>query len=312
MPPYVSSPPQSDPTGTAVETAYRFCHDLTRHHAKTFYAASHFLPVEKRRACYAVYAFCRYVDDIVDVAVEDGTMTLQDARLLVEQWRDAVSAICDGHTATPFANDETAMILLAWEDTIQRYHIQRSLPEALIEGVLMDTVTSRYGTYDELLHYCYNVASVVGLMTSSIFGCRTESALRQAVDLGLAMQLTNIVRDVREDAGRGRIYIAQDDLARYGLSDDDILERRWSPAMRELIVDYVQRAETLYRSAESGIAALEQDSRMTVHLMSINYRRILRHVAAMDYNVFLGRARTSLAEKLLSIPRAWWASRVQS
>lgn len=290
--------------------AYEVCRRVTFTHAKTFYFASHFIPKSKRAACYAVYAFCRYVDDIVDVAMERGDVTRDDAIRLVEQWRSDVGALYADTQPTTDNTDsqrsyESQAVLMAWEDTLTRYHIPRHLPEELIEGVLMDTTITRFTTYDDLREYCYKVASVVGLMTSEIFGFSDQRAVPHAVDLGIAMQLTNIIRDVKEDAARDRIYLPSEEYTQFNITEADILQGRWSSSMRELIHFQVERADALYTSADHGIPYLDDDSRLTVQLMSTNYRKILRVVESMDYNVFRGRASTSTMQKIASIPTAW-------
>ncbi len=291
-----------------VEHDYEVCRQVTFTHAKTFYFASHFIPRKKRAACYAVYAFCRYVDDIVDVAMEQGHVTRDDACRLVEQWRTAVGQLYDGAT-TSSSSEVSHHVLRAWEHTLQQYHIPRHLPEELIEGVLMDTEVSRFATFDDLREYCYKVASVVGLMTSEIFQYSSAEAIPHAIDLGIAMQLTNIIRDVKEDAVRGRIYLPQDELAAYGVSEADVLASRWSENMHRLMQFQVERAHAYYDSADCGIAYLEPDSRLTVQLMSTNYRNILTVVERADFNVFQGRASTSLWQKVSTIPTAWWKVR---
>jgi phytoene synthase len=298
----------------SISAAYEVCRRVTRTHAKTFYAASHFIPSEKRNACYAVYAFCRYVDDIVDVAMERGDVTREDAVRLVEQWRSEVGQVYSGDrhkgaNAPDMAHQDRAAVLLAWEDTLQKYHIPRHLPEELIEGVLMDTTITRFATYAELEVYCYKVASVVGLMTSEIFGYSSPDALSYAVDLGIAMQLTNIIRDVKEDAVRGRIYLAHEDMVRYEVSEQDILTNRCTKNVRGLVAEYIRRADVLYRKADTGIAMLESSSMVTVLLMSRNYQKILRVVEGMDYNVFLRRASIGLLPKLMAVPSAYFEAR---
>jgi phytoene synthase len=298
----------------SISAAYEVCRRVTRTHAKTFYAASHFIPAEKRNACYAVYAFCRYVDDIVDVAMERGDVTREDAVRLVEQWRNEVGQVYSGDrhkgaNAPDMAHQDRAAVLLAWEDTLQKYHIPRHLPEELIEGVLMDTTITRFATYAELEVYCYKVASVVGLMTSEIFGYSSPDALSYAVDLGIAMQLTNIIRDVKEDAVRGRIYLAHEDMVRYEVSEQDILTNRFTKNVRGLVAEYIRRADVLYRKADTGIAMLESSSMVTVLLMSRNYQKILRVVEGMDYNVFLRRASIGLLPKLMAVPSAYFEAR---
>lgn len=290
--------------------AYEVCRRVTFTHAKTFYFASHFIPKSKRAACYAVYAFCRYVDDIVDVAMERGDVTRDDAIRLVEQWRSDVGALYADALPTTDDTDshrsyESQAVLMAWEDTLSRYHIPRHLPEELIEGVLMDTTITRFTTYEDLREYCYKVASVVGLMTSEIFGFSDERAVLHAVDLGIAMQLTNIIRDVKEDVASDRIYLPSEEYTQFNITEEDILQCRWSASMHDLIRFQVERADALYTSADRGISYLDPDSRLTVQLMSTNYRKILRVVESMDYNVFRGRASTSTMQKIASIPSAW-------
>ncbi|CAN5556087.1 phytoene/squalene synthase family protein [soil metagenome] len=290
--------PQDSAFTLDAAAAYEYCRELTYLHAKTFYFASHFIPKCKRNACYAVYAFCRYVDDLIDVAMENGDVTPGDARQIVEQWNSAIQNVYNGHAANH-------PIVVAWEDTLRHYKIPRSLPVELIEGVLMDTTVSRFETFDELREYCYKVASVVGLMTSEIFGYSSAMALDHAVDLGIAMQLTNIIRDVREDAGKGRIYLPQSELRRFGVQEADILALRHTEQLQDLIKELVRLAESYYHRADKGIAYLEKNSRLTVTLMSSNYRGILGEIRRQDYNVMQKRASTSLAQKVLSIPTSW-------
>ncbi len=294
-----------------IQAAYEVCRQVTFKHAKTFYFASHFIPQSKRAACYAVYAFCRYVDDIVDVAMERGDVTREDAIRLVEQWRSEVGRLYEDTTSAP-SDEETQVsraVLLAWEDTLERYHIPRNLPEELIEGVLMDTTVSRFDTFDDLWDYCYKVASTVGLMTSEIFHYASPDAVPHAIDLGIAMQLTNIIRDVKEDAERGRIYLPREELARFKVTEEEVLQHEWSDRFRALIAFQVKRADEYYDSADKGIPYLDADSRLTVQLMSTNYRKILRVVEGMGLNVFQRRASTTLWQKVAAIPTAWLAVR---
>lgn len=295
-----------------IEQAYQVCRAVTKTHAKTFYAASHFIPRDKRDACYAVYAFCRYVDDLIDVAMEQGDLSREDAVALIEHWRSDVASLYDPsatRSTTDPAYRDRAAVLRAWEHTLQHYHIPRNLPNELIEGVLMDTTISRFQTFDQLKEYCYKVASVVGLMTSEIFGYKSADALPRAVDLGIAMQLTNIIRDVKEDAVRGRIYLAQEDMLLFGVSEQDVLDHVFSPELKALIIEYVRRADAYYASSDSGVSLLSPDSMLTVLLMSRNYQKILREVEKMDCNIFERRASTTLFTKILAIPSAFVESR---
>ena len=286
----------------SIEQAYQHCKDVTFHHAKTFFFASLFLQKEKRKACYAVYAFCRYVDDLVDNAPKESLM--QDTILLVENWRSAIQSVYEGHSHTNLDHG-TQLVMKAWADTLQHYSIPPHLPEELIEGVLMDTYLDRFETFDALYTYCYKVASVVGLMTSEIFRYSHSDALPHAIDLGIAMQLTNICRDIAEDADRGRIYIPKSELLEFGVSEEDILQKKCTPAFQTLMKYQVERANAYYDSADKGIPYLDKDSRLTVQLMSTNYRRILNKLKSMNYDPFIERAHLTFTEKLLAVPRAY-------
>jgi phytoene synthase len=294
-----------------IASSYQYCRELTRTHARTFYFASHVLPRAKRDACYTVYAFCRYVDDLVDVAVERDNVTPQDARILVERWQAALRDVYDGKQPgnVDGSDLEVHPILTAWADTLSRYRIPRHLPDELVEGVLMDTVVDRFATMEDLRVYCYKVASVVGLMTSEIFGYDDPACLEQAIDLGIAMQLTNIIRDVKEDADRGRIYLPQSMMQEFGVREEDVLAHSFTPELAALLRALVALADHAYDTADLGILHLNADSRLTVQLMSTNYRQILRAVERLDMNVFRSRARTTTLQKLAGIPRAWWTLR---
>jgi len=285
-----------------IEQAYEHCRKVTFQHAKTFYFASLFLEKEKRKACYAVYAFCRYVDDLVDNAPKESL--IDDTVQLVEQWRIAIRSVYEG--ASQITLDAgTSLVMQAWADTLTHYSIPSNLPEELIEGVLMDTYLDRFETFDELYTYCYKVASVVGLMTSEIFRYSHPDALPHAIDLGIAMQLTNICRDISEDADRGRIYIPKTELLEFNVSEAEVLQKQCTPAFQALMKFQVERANAYYDSADKGIPYLDKDSRLTVQLMSTNYRRILNKLQTMKYNPFLERAHLTFSEKLLAVPRAY-------
>jgi phytoene synthase len=292
-------------TNQYTAAAYEHCRSITLNCAKTFYFASLFLQKDKRRACYAVYAFCRYVDDLIDNAPQG---TLKETTLqLISTWRSALQNVYNSGNIKDQLPGETQLVMIAWADTLQRYSIPAHLPEELIEGVLMDTYITRFPDFQSLYSYCYKVASVVGLMTSEIFGYSCPDALQHAIDLGIAMQLTNICRDIGEDAARGRIYLPQDELKRFEVTEQDILSGNYTPAFVELMKFQVERAHIYYQSADKGIPYLDKDSRLTVQLMSTNYRRILDKLTRMGYNSLHHRASLSFAEKLLALPRAYMA-----
>lgn len=310
-----------------VEAAYRYCRETTRRHAKSFYFSAQFLPREKRRAIYAVYALCRHVDDEVDEAAVNDE---QDARAAVERWRAQLDAVYRERTfdadsgarayplddATRMARaDESAQsgvrspVLVAWRDMLERYEIAQELPLELMRGVLMDTYQKSYETWDELRVYCYRVASVVGLMSSEIFGYSEPETLRYAESLGLAMQLTNILRDVSEDLALGRIYLPREDMRRFGVTEDDLRRGRVSESFRALMRSEIGRAREFYLEAEKGIPLLDREARFTVLLAARLYAGILDEIERAGYDVFTSRAHLSFNAKLRALPRVWREAR---
>lgn len=260
--------------------------EMTRRYAKTFYFASHALPPEKREASYALYSFCRYVDNIADEASD-----LEAARGLLDVVRRRVEEIYDaGHWGSRWA------IL---RETIERYGIPKEFLLDLIVGVEMDLAGTHCSTFAELRKYCYHVASVVGLMMARILQPDTDDALPYAEDLGTAMQLTNILRDVAEDYGMRRIYLPGDELEEWGITDDVLSGQKVTPAFRAFMQFNVARARAFYRKAEPGIRSLPDDgSRFCVRLMSTLYERILDSIEANGYDVFTHRAHVPFHQKL--------------
>jgi 15-cis-phytoene synthase len=191
-------------------------------------------------------------------------------------------------------------VLLAWNDTVARHAIPRSLVDELLAGIAMDLSVARYATFDELWVYCYRVASVVGLISMQIIG-HEPGAAEYAVKLGVALQLTNILRDVGEDAQRGRIYLPQEDLAHFGVTDEDILAGRRSAAFRELMRFEIARANALYEQSWPGIALLSADSRLAIGAAAEVYRAILAKIEQNEYDVFTKRAHVSFFEKLRTL-----------
>lgn len=291
----------------SLQEAYEYCRSVTVKHAKSFHFAARFLPAEKRQAVFPIYAFCRHVDDEID---EAATGDAAEATAAVERWRTNLKAVYDG--ALPAGDDvskEQKMVFEAWRDVIAKNPIPPSLPLELIEGVLMDTTTKRYETFDELYVYCFRVASTVGLMSSEILGYHDPKTVEYAELMGIAMQLTNILRDVREDASRGRIYLPQEDLRRFGVDDEQILTGRFDDNFDALMRFEIDRARYYYSEGEKGIAMLSPDSRFTVLLASRIYAKILDEIDACGRNVFLGRAHTTRFQKMASVPSIWLASK---
>jgi phytoene synthase len=282
-----------------LEQAYEQCERITRQHSRTFYLASQLLPAEKRRAVRALYAFCRYSDDLVDRPIKKAEESLQ-------AWRQRALS------ANPAHNDPIA---LAWADTRLRYHIPRRYAEQLIEGVGRDLAQTRYATFEELSAYCYGVASTVGLMSMHIIGFQGREALPYALKLGVALQLTNILRDVAEDWKKGRVYLPQDEMAAFGLTELDLEEQlsgqrtsiseRWQYFLRFQI----QRNRRLYAEAEPGIALLDPDGRFAIAAAAGLYQGILDDIESHHGDVFTRRAHLSAAQKLLRLPGIWRRSR---
>lgn len=278
-----------------IERAYEYCRRTTRHHAKSFYFCSQFLPRKKRRAIYAVYALCRHIDDEVD---EAGVADEAGARRAIERWRIELENVYRGGVSP-------SPVLVAWGDMLKGYAIAPELPLELMRGVLMDTYQKHYANWEELRIYCYRVAAVVGLMTSEIFGYERPETLRYAEALGLAMQLTNILRDVGEDYHMGRVYLPRDELRRFGVTSEMLASATVNEQFRELMRFEVARARDLYAEAEQGIPLLAKDARFTVLLASRLYGRILDGIEKNDYQVFTRRAHLSFAQKLRAVPRIW-------
>jgi len=278
-----------------LDEAYEHCRQLTRVHSRTFYVASGLMPSEKKTATRALYAFCRITDDIVDNASSE----LERLDKL-SQWQHAVMG--DGSPVDELAE-------LAWADTQVRYNIPHGYAQQLINGVSQDFSQNRYETFADLAEYSYGVASTVGLMAMHITGFSGEEAIPYAIKLGVALQMTNILRDVAEDWTRGRIYLPQDELHNFGLSDgtiaDGVITDRW----REFMRFQIARVHRLYDEALPGVALLDSDGRFAIAAAAGLYRAILDDIEAHDYDVFTRRAHISTFGKLSRLPRIWWNSR---
>jgi len=290
-----------------VEKSYEYCESVTKFHAKSFYFAAKFLPKHKQKAVYPIYAFCRHVDDEID---EIGDGDEAEAIKSVEKWKANLNFIYENDFNEQLTtNDKQTQVFIAWKDLLTRYKIPQNLPLELVQGVLMDTTIKRYETFEQLYVYCYRVASTVGLMSSEILGYADKNALEYAEAMGIGMQLTNILRDVKEDAEIGRIYLPQEDLRKFGVTEEQIFEGEFDENFRQMMKFQVKRARDYYEKGEKGIPMLEKDSRFTVLLASRIYGRILDKIEKLDYNVFSARAHTNKIQKLLSIPKIWFAAR---
>lgn len=276
-----------------LDDAYVHCDNVAREHSRTFYMASSLLPAPLRRSVRALYAFCRVTDDLIDRA--DG-----DLEVGLAEWR-----ACALVSPPPCDNP----VALAWADTRHRYRIPTRYADQLVAGVAADLHKTRYASFDELAVYCYGVASTVGLMSMHIIGFSGREAIPYAVKLGVAMQVTNILRDVREDWDAGRLYLPQDELAAHGLSEDDIaagcVDGRWRAFMRFQI----ERNRQLYAEAMPGIAMLHPSGRYAIAAAAELYQAILADIEAHDGDVFTRRAHLSTWGKLRRLPGIWWRTR---
>ncbi|MCB0101245.1 MAG: phytoene/squalene synthase family protein [Anaerolineales bacterium] len=275
----------------SLRQAYKHAEAITASHSKSFYFASNLLPEEKRSAVRALYAFCRTVDDIVD-EVE----SKKDRDFELAYWRSIVN------TAS-FSTDD--LVATAWADTLVRYHIPRHYALQLIDGVARDLVQNRYQTFDDLATYCYGVASTVGLMSMYIVGFKDKDAVPYAIKLGVALQMTNILRDVGEDFRNGRLYLPREELVTYGIREEDIAEGRVTDNWRQFMRFQIDRTRQLYAESWQGIKLLEREGQLAIGAASIFYQGILDVIEKNDYDVFSRRASLGALGKLAKIPAVW-------
>ena len=264
------------------------CEEIARHHGKSFYMASMLLPPARQRGVLATYAYCRVADDIVDGASGESPEATAAA---LARWGGQLTA-----PAHPVA--------VAFARTRERYAVPIQPVIELLTGVQMDLTTTRYASWDELRRYCYHVAGTVGLMVAPILGCRDPNALRHAADLGIAMQLTNILRDVAEDAQLGRVYLPLDEIEAFGCDAEAILAGYPGDRFRELMAFQIDRARGLYASALEGVYALSPSGRFTTLAASKLYSGILKEIEALDYDVYRMRAHVPTTRKLRSMAGA--------
>jgi phytoene synthase len=265
----------------------------------SFYYSFLVLPADKRRAIVAVWDFCRAVDDAVDEA-EGGNAPIEVAR-----WREELARCFDGGTPqTPQG--------LALQPLIGAFNLPRPAFEALIEGVEMDLHRTRYATFADLYEYCIRVASAVGLMCVEIFGCKDPASRQYAIDLGVALQLTNILRDVPGDLALGRVYIPTEDLARFGVGDGDLGAESahsghgvHSSAVKQLLAFQAQRAREYYRKADLILPRSDARRLVAAKIMGAIYRGILDRIEAADYDVFSQVIRVPRPRRALIAATTW-------
>uniref|UniRef100_A0A0G4HC59 15-cis-phytoene synthase n=1 Tax=Chromera velia CCMP2878 TaxID=1169474 RepID=A0A0G4HC59_9ALVE len=285
--------------------AYETCRQLTQIYSKTFYLGTQLMDKETAKAMWAIYVWCRRTDDLVDSprALITKRTHLYDQMML---WEERLRLIFE----EGYAVDDLDLALV---DTVKRFPGLQIHPfEEMIQGMLMDLNTFRYQTFEELYVYCYRVAGTVGLKVLPVLGTAggvsVEEAAGPGVDLGIAFQLTNILRDVGEDADRGRIYLPLDDLKRFGVSEQDIFKKRVTPGYKALVKEYIRKARAYYASAERGVRLLSPKARFPIRASLDSYRRILDKIEQNGYDNLRSRAYATKLEKLSGVPAAWMAA----
>jgi len=290
----------------SIDEAYEACREETAQWAKTFYLGTMLLPSIKRRAIWAIYVWCRRTDELMD-SPEAQTRPVSELADRLDQWEERTRAmfagqVCDGLDAV-------------MADTLERFPqpIQPYLD--MIEGQRMDLNHHRYATFEQLELYCYRVAGTVGLMTQHVMGLdpayttapwsSSPETSDAAIALGIANQLTNILRDVGEDRGRGRIYIPQEDLERFGYSEADLMAGRLNSAWKALMAFQLERAREWFTRSEAGVRWLSKDARWPVWASLRLYRGILDSIERLDYDVFNNRAYVNRWTKLVDLPLSY-------
>ena len=289
----------------SIADSYELCRQITAKYSKTFYLGTLLMPEKKRRAIWAICVWCRRTDELVD-----GPRASFTTNETLDEWESQLETVFAG---TPVEDADVALV-----DTLKQFPLDIQPFRDMIEGQRMDLYRSRYETFEELKLYCYRVAGTVGLMTTPVMGVddtartapwdvyqnRKMDPTEQAIALGIANQITNILRDVGEDARRGRIYIPLEDLKRFNYTEDDlfngVVDERW----RELMRFQIRRAHTFFEAAESGISALSLDARFPVWTALMLYRGILNVIERNGYDVFSKRAYVSGPQKLTYLPIA--------
>lgn len=296
------SPFASHDAARSLIDAYAYCHRIARRSSSNFYHAFRLLPAERYDALCALYAFCRFMDDIADQIEQSSSQEQPLGRkerltLLLNTWREELQLCYAGAPRHP--------ISLALADAVRKFPIAEEHLAGIISGVEMDLKKNRYQTFSELYDYCYQVASLVGLVCIEIFGYRNASARDYAVNLGVAFQLTNILRDVGEDAQRNRIYLPGEDLDRFHYSEQDLFSGAYNEAFRELMTFEGKRARDFYRTAVAQLAAEDRSSLVAAEAMRSIYSRLLDKLEARQFRVFGQRVSLTTPGKIGLAITAW-------
>ncbi len=287
---YQATPAVSIQDDQLLETAYEACRQITAENSKSFYIASAMLPIAKRRAVRALYAFCRITDDIVDTPGDHREQNLA-------AWK---------HRALDGVFPKDDLVAVAWSHTRCHFDIPARFIAQLIDGVATDINHTQYNTFSELADYAYGVASTVGLMSMHIIGFDNPKATYYAIKLGVALQMTNILRDVGQDWSMARVYLPQDELDQFGITKTHFEQGIVDDAWRDFMRFQIERNRQLYHEASPGIAMLDKDGRLAIAAAATLYSAILEDIEAHDYDVFSRRAFVSQWGKLKRIPSLWW------
>jgi phytoene synthase len=282
--------------GPRLQAAYDFCRDVTQRSSSNFFSAFKLLGPVQRDALVAVYAFCRFVDDVADDARS------RDPQALLDLWR--------GELANVYGGTPTRKIGVALVDAVARFGLERRHFEDILRGVEMDLTARRYLTFEQLEEYCYLVASAVGLLCIEIFGYSDPAARGYAVDLGLAFQITNILRDVEEDAQRGRIYLPLEDLRQFGVEEEELLAGRYSPKIAALLAFECGRARAFYLRAHGTLPPEDRRSLAVAEAMCAIYERLLHRIEARRFDVFGRRIALPAYEKVGLAAFGWVRARL--
>ncbi len=296
---------------SSLEQSYELCRQATAYYSKTFYLGTMLMTEQKRRGIWAIYMWCRRTDELVDGPKANSTTS--DT---LDEWESNLESLFAGR---PLDKYDVALV-----DTIEQFNLDIQPFRDMIDGQRMDLYRSRYETFEELKLYCYRVAGTVGLMSAQVMGLESFSdrlqapwvdayavrqeqkdPIEQAIALGIANQLTNILRDVGEDARRGRIYLPQEDLRLFNYTEKDLIQGVVDERWRALMKFQIERARKFFALSEGGIGALERDARWPVWSALVLYRQILDVVEQNRYDVFSQRAYVSGFRKFLSLPKAW-------
>lgn len=304
--------PDSPPTKSlaSLDEAYELCRQITARFSKTFYLGTMLMTEAKRRAIWAIYVWCRRTDELLDGPQSTGT-----TEETLDRWEQQLESVFAGQ---PVDDADVALV-----DTLQQFPLDIQPFRDMIAGQRMDLYRSRYETFGELELYCYRVAGTVGLMSTTVMGvdldCYTApwtmgnpppNPAEEAIALGIANQLTNILRDIGEDARRGRIYLPLEDLELFGYSEADLLNGVLDDRWRALMKFQIQRARKFYAEAEKGVSVLSPDARWPVWAALILYRKILDVIEYNQYDVFNKRAYVPTVQKMLCLPAALIRARV--